>query len=79
MSSPFNPYAFPSQPLNAQGEPMHACHEGMGLRDYFAAKAMQVTLAQCNAAFPDEHWRIGVAMDAYAMADAMLKAREVQP
>lgn len=44
------------------------------LRDYFAAKAMQVCLAQCTE-FPDETWRTGVAMDAYLMADAMLKAR----
>lgn len=50
-------------------------HEGMSLRDYFAAKAMQVCLAQANS-FPDEHWRDGIARDAYAMADAMLEARE---
>jgi hypothetical protein len=48
---------------------------GMSLRDYFAAKAMQVCLAQANS-FPDEHWRDGIARDAYVMADAMLKARE---
>ncbi|WP_029143569.1 hypothetical protein [Methyloversatilis discipulorum] len=47
---------------------------GMTLRDYFAAKAMQVCLAQCPE-FPDETWRTGAAMDAYAMADAMLKER----
>ncbi len=48
--------------------------DGMSLRDYFAAKAMQVALSQCSS-FPDEGWRVGVALDAYAMADAMLKAR----
>lgn len=48
---------------------------GMTLRDYFAAKAMQVELAQCKD-FPDENWRYGIAADAYSMADAMLKARE---
>lgn len=47
--------------------------EGMSLRDYFAAKAMQSILTT----IADEHWRDGVAIDAYAMADAMLKAREV--
>ena len=48
---------------------------GMTLRDYFAAKAMEVdyTLAK-NYTDPD--WRYGIALDAYKMADAMLKARE---
>jgi hypothetical protein len=54
---------------------MYADSEGMTLRDYFAAKAMQVVLYQCDC-FPDEDWRMGVAMDSYQMADAMLKARE---
>ena len=48
---------------------------GATLRDYFAAKAMEVdyTLAK-NFTAPD--WRYGIALDAYKMADAMLKARE---
>jgi hypothetical protein len=50
-------------------------NKGMTLRDYFAAKAMQVVLYQCDC-FPDEDWRMGVALDSYAMADAMLKARQ---
>jgi hypothetical protein len=46
-------------------------HEGMTLRDYFAAKAMQGLLAsEVNAP------RHEFAAEAYAMADAMLKARE---
>ena len=48
--------------------------EGMSLRDYFAAKAMQGMLAYAflhPLAMED-----GCARDAYAMADAMLKARE---
>ena len=48
--------------------------KGMTQRDYFAAKAMQVVLYQCDC-FPDEDWRMGVALDSYQMADAMLKAR----
>ena len=52
-----------------------ASYEGMTLRDYFAAKAMQVVLYQCDC-FPDEDWRMGVALDSYKMADAMLRARE---
>ena len=49
--------------------------EGMTLRDHFAAKAMEVdyTLAKN---FTDPDWRYGIALDAYKMADAMLKARE---
>jgi len=47
---------------------------GMTLRDYFAAKAMQTILSQIQE-FPDENWRVGVAKDAYMMADAMLAER----
>lgn len=47
--------------------------EGMTLRDYFAAKAMQSFLYQPEwEAMPVEH----VAAWAYEQADAMLKARE---
>ena len=46
-------------------------HHGMDLRDYFAAKAMQAYIT---------HYGMGnygyVAMQAYEMADAMMKARE---
>ena len=48
---------------------------GATLRDYFATKAMQSLLLTIDE-FPDEHWRTGVAMDAYLMADAMLAARK---
>ena len=45
---------------------------GMTLRDYFAAKAMQGLLAY--------GWKTeeNVAPKAYAMADAMLKQREIE-
>lgn len=46
--------------------------EGMSLRDYFAAKAMQGLLA---ARGHYENYR-EIASDAYLLADAMLKARE---
>ena len=60
--------AFPAHP-SAMGD-----HDGMDLRDYFAAKAMQgmcVTpplphLSECPV----------IAERAYMIADAMLKARE---
>lgn len=45
---------------------------GMTLRDYFAAKAMQSDMI--DGISPDEF--ASTAERAYAMADAMLKARE---
>jgi hypothetical protein len=66
--------AFPYEERNGEGLP-YADHFGMTLRDYFAAKAMQASLTVIRE-FPDEHWRMGLALDAYATADAMLKARE---
>jgi hypothetical protein len=53
------------------GTATHVHESGMTLRDYFAAKAMQGLLASdVNAA------RHMFAAQAYAMADAMLEARE---
>jgi hypothetical protein len=57
---------------NGDGSVMTHYNSGMTLRDYFAAKAMQSLLSSdyggevCN----------GVAIDAYDIADAMMKARE---
>ena len=51
--------------------------DGMTLRDYFAAKAMQAfcsTLVDASSNSPP-YWNV-LATDAYVMADAMLKARE---
>lgn len=45
------------------------------LRDYFAAKAMQVDYHLAKN-FTDPDWRYVIALEAYKMADAMLKARE---
>ena len=47
-------------------------NEGMELRDYFAAKAMQALLSTTKdeQRFPDE-----VTSIAYEVADAMIKAR----
>ena len=67
--------AFPVWELNGQGKP-EMTGFGMTLRDYFAVRAMQSLLATIDT-YPDEHWRDGLAMDAYMMADAMLRAREV--
>ena len=47
-------------------------HEGMSLRDYFAAKAMQGRLANPDWLCSDDR----TATEAYQIADAMLRARE---
>ncbi|HDM8441839.1 TPA: hypothetical protein RU323_004103 [Yersinia enterocolitica] len=53
--------------------------EGLLLRDYFAARALGLCYAQylnyAEAEGFQEDWRTGVALDAYMMADAMIKAR----
>lgn len=56
---------------NIDGKVAHYQEEGMTLRDYFAAKAMQAAIARGN-----DTNRPGIAEWAYCMADAMLKARE---
>lgn len=56
----------------------------MTLRDYFACKAMQAILLQYDAAISFEEDEVNnpegmpslMAVDAYIMADAMLKERE---
>lgn len=67
--------AFPStEPLQEQ-TPFFAHSNGMTLRDYFAAKAMQACIV--GQGVPDFHGsRDGIAESAYKMAGAMLKARE---
>ena len=57
-------------------------YEGLTVRDYFASKALGLCYADyLNYAAENgvqEGWRDGVAKDAYLLADAMLKAREVE-
>lgn len=48
--------------------------EGLELRDYFAAKAMQGMLAACAGWSESQQERL--AKCSYSMADEMLKARE---
>ena len=45
--------------------------QGMDLRDYFAAKAMQALVSRKDFEFEDEVWET-----AYDIADSMLKARD---
>ena len=63
--------AFPVFPETATGHA--AAFRGMTLRDYFAAKAMQGMVSVQYGSRRTEVW----AKDAYELADAMLKAREV--
>jgi hypothetical protein len=67
MMSDKNQPAFPVQ--DASTWQAH----GMTLRDYFAAKAMQAVIAR-----GDDTNRPGMAEWSYAMADAMLAAREAK-
>ena len=63
--------AFPQERTLPCGS--HEECEGMTLRDYFAAKAMQsMNSREDYADTPAD----AIALDAYALADAMLKARE---
>lgn len=53
------------------------------LRDEFAKAALPTCYESViktleNEGFPDENWRVGVALDAYQMADAMLVARNIE-
>jgi hypothetical protein len=60
-----NEQAFPDQYKN-----------GMTLRDYFAAKAMQATVQAWIIKREYPSTDLCVAKNAYAVADAMLEARE---
>ena len=62
MNKPTNPPAFP---VSADTKTF----QGMTLRDYFAAKAMQ-------ALIDNDGLFLHIPTQAYAVADAMLKARE---
>ena len=74
--------AFPLGPTAGTMKPMqdgtlivthYGMVPGMTLRDYFAAAALQGILSSTQTG----HLQI-IAKDAYGMADAMIKAREVK-
>ncbi len=70
-----NEPAFPSTNQGPTTAP--EIYYGITIRDYFAAKAMQVDYELAKK-YSDPDWRIGIALDAYKMADAMLKARSME-
>ena len=67
----YNPSAFP---VHAKYDEETVLNEGMTLRDYFAAKAMQGMLAACTGW--SDAYQERMAMTSYKMADEMLKRRE---
>ena len=64
--------AFPHHIEHPNGHWPVITHAGMTLRDYFAAKAMEGLL---SGELKNTNTGV-IAHDCYAMADAMLKARE---
>ena len=74
--------AFPVWELNGQGNP-EMTGFGMNLRDYFAAKAMPQTMIEFENdwdvhAYEQDTFLQWAAQRAYAMADAMLAARNAK-
>ena len=69
FSSPTGGPAYPTNQY-ANGISPNGHSQGMTLRDYFAAKAMQVFLASDGTSMGED------AQDAYMVADAMLEARK---
>ena len=67
--------AFPRPASDAHQHGMHKPQEGMTLRDYFAAKAMQGIAATLIQSDGEPFWHV-IATDSYKMADAMMEARK---
>ena len=75
--------AFPQQndmPAFPQQTDLKLSYTGMTLRDYFAAKALPAMITSFldkDLDMTDPYgWMEGLAMDAYSMADAMMKQRD---
>jgi hypothetical protein len=66
-----NPAAFPV--IGGDFPDDYAFNEGMSLRDYFAAKAMNALIVGSDSGWGID--RDGVSERAYEIADAMLKER----
>ena len=71
---PQNPSAFPLALNNDRTD----FEQGMTLRDYFAAKAMNATLSTPKMKYPNSEQDISsLAELSYTIADAMLEQREL--
>jgi hypothetical protein len=66
--------AFPRPASDSHAHGMHKPFDGMTLRDYFAAKAMQAMIVVWEK--EDSGTNYDCAVDAYLYADRMLKARK---
>lgn len=67
----------PAFPVFPESGACHAAaHQGMTLRDYFAAKAMNVELSRVRSCDFQGDWAGKIAVKSYILADAMLKERE---
>ena len=64
--------AFPTGKTGDKNHDFYVSQDGMDLRDYFAAKALQGLLNEANSDFTDD----AIAELSYSLADAMMKARE---
>jgi hypothetical protein len=74
-----NPPAFPVQSVYIEDQETNS--RGMSLRDYFAAKAMQIMWDAYDKGYCGLNTNVApiveiIAAGSYSMADAMLKARE---
>ena len=56
--------------------PQKIYYGGMTLRDYFAATALHGLINNSGREYADDRWSKDASDDAYAIADAMLEARE---
>ena len=65
--------AFPRNELHYQGGGFKAA-DGMTLRDYMAGQALVGIMSTCIGEV-EPYWDV-ISKDCYAMADAMLEARE---
>ena len=80
-----NGQAFPHHIVCDKGFSEPIPEQGMTMRDYFAAKAMQATLSNIEwmKTLAKSNDNLGgsllVAVSAYEVADAMLRAREEMP
>lgn len=76
-----NAPAFPINEFYDARDNMVVQHFGVTVRDYFAAKALPAVYEEfwrsADSCPPD--WEIGIALDSYRLADAMLKTREQTP
>ena len=80
-----NPTAFPSLHWVApQGHSANENPQGMSLRDYFAARGIETLMQSVTSELVGKHYSIDKAQKiqdvyasmCYAMADAMMRARE---